>query len=119
MSEPLKELRAQRELIWKHLNWLDAQIRDAEGAASGHDEPDRTERPIEMSVRISERAPCSVEKPEEPPLAENIRYEVKDPLMEYSGGSDITRIKTGCIIFFAVVSLLFLFLLFGLPYLLD
>ena len=108
MPESLKELRAQRELIQKHLNWLDAQISNAQSAQKNHDDSS----PVEL-------AHTNVKATDKPIAATDAQHEVEETLIEYSGGSDIRRVKIGCIVFFAALTLLFLFLLFVLPYLLD
>lgn len=105
MPESLKELRAQRELIQKHLNWLDAQISNAQ---KNHDDS--------SSVEL---AHTHVKAADKPIAATDAQHAVEETLIEYSGGSDIRRVKIGCIVFFAALTLLFLFLLFVLPYLLD
>ena len=118
MSKSLEELRAQRELIQTHLNWLDEQIKDAENTGDGHDESTQAEHPSEVLTRIKVHAPDNINNSDVPTPAENVHHEIEEHLMAYSGSSDIRRVKAGCLIFFAVISLLFLFLLFGLPYLL-
>ena len=118
MSESLEKLRAQRELIEKHLNWLDEQIKDAENTAARHNESTQAEYPSEMPARIKGHSPDNINNSDVPTPAGNVHHEIEEQLMAYSGSLDIGRVKAGCLIFFAVISLLFLFLLFGLPYLL-
>jgi hypothetical protein len=120
MSRPLKELRAQRELIQKHLNWLEAQIRDADGTDGvGHDESNLAEHPSETPAQTNDRVYQDIKTSVKPCSTADVDVEIGDKLMKYSGGVDIQRVKIGCFIFFAAITLLFLFLLFGLPYLLD
>jgi hypothetical protein len=118
MSEPLEELRAQRALIQKHLDWLDAQIQRAEGSA---DQPSAsTGQPAVKSL-----AKDAIETPpgQTPKAASQTPVEPIPDMDELtppaSGGSDLRRAQIGCFAFFAISTLLFLFLLFGLPYLMN
>jgi hypothetical protein len=119
MSDNLEELHAQRELIQKHLNWLDTQIKDAEDTDNNHGQSPRAEQTDEKPVQVSEHVSNSTGELNKLVPAESAHDEIEEQLMEYSGSLDIQRIKAGCLIFFAAISLIFLFLLFGLPYLLD
>lgn len=120
MSEPLEELRAQRALIQKHLNWLDAQIAIAEGSAdqpmASVDQPvmEATAGATKPTTRIiitEEDAPTST-------FIETLHGSDEERHLA-SGTSDVRRAQIGCFLFFAVGTLLFLFFLFGLPYLMD
>ncbi len=119
MSNKLGELYAQRKLIQKHLNWLDAQIKDAEDTGNDYSQSPQAEQTDEKPVQISEHVSNSTAELNKLAPAESTHDEIEEQLMEYSGSLDIQRIKAGCLIFFAAISLIFLFLLFGLPYLLD
>lgn len=119
----LAELRAQRELIRKHLEWLDQQIGDRQTDAresAGHTEDDKkltpdtphsTEAPVvDIAQEIKLEEPGNKADDE----AENWFSSYKAP-----SGDDILKAKIGCFVLFALGSLLFLFLLFGLPYLMN
>ncbi|MGJ8640644.1 MAG: hypothetical protein ACSHYA_14740 [Opitutaceae bacterium] len=115
MDTRLEELRAQRALIKNHLDWIDRQLAEAEGST---DAP--TDDPIPISA------------PDLPPKAEPLstpetsinKTEIDDEaidLKHYASPikNDIRTANIGCIALFVIGSGLFLFLLFGLPYLLD
>ncbi|MDG1242949.1 MAG: hypothetical protein P8R37_08315 [Opitutae bacterium] len=95
MSEQLKELRAQRILIQAHLNWIDTQIAATEGYAPQY-------RTSDDSTTLS---------------ASELKVDQEQQLA--TGASDIRRTQIGCCLFFIGGILLFLFCLFGLPYLID
>lgn len=136
-DKELEELRAQRQLILKHLNWLDAQIASAEncgaqstGTALGANieaEPDATapvsskpEKPIQAQpLDTPEAEAITPEAPSEMSAPEGI--EIEEQIQSYAGQprNDIQRAKVGCLLFFIGAISLFIFLLFGLPYLLD
>jgi hypothetical protein len=126
MSEPLEELRAQRALIQKHLNWLDAQITHAE--SSGRES---SQSPTPSTDEITSKAatePVTVETPPVVSISEQTApvstvakpiHDIDEFTPAGSNGSDLRRAQIGCLAFFAIVTLSFLFLLFGLPYLID
>ena len=105
--KPIEELRAQRTLIQNHLKWLDDQIRQAELTEPTHPSPEnhtQEKNPPEQAVDQTE--PASVGSAE-------------TTFIQSSNASDIKTAQVGCLVLFAALTLLFLFLLFGLPYLLD
>ena len=108
MSRSIEELRAQRKLIQQHLNWLDAQIQEAE----------KTENPSVTSVTKDARTQEFVETTT-PVSDANARDSIEAEFIQPSSASDIRNVQVGCIVIFTAITLLFLFLLFGLPYLLD
>lgn len=121
MSQSIEELHAQRKLIQKHLDWLDQQIREAEakGSVSRLDVSDkRPETSVPETVAVD---PQRIERAgdAESDLTETDYGTIDERLMESSNVSEIKQAQVGCLIFFAAITLLFLFLLFGLPYLLD
>jgi hypothetical protein len=113
MKIGLDELRAQRELVLKHLRWLEAKITALEGgdAKPSGREKDAAGRPP---------PPPPLEKPGPPrppaPAAAPVPAHLGLPS---SSAADIKRAKLGCLLLFVGACALFLFLLFGLPYLLD
>ena len=122
MSEQLEELRIQRELIQKHLDWLDAKIKDAEKATSFRSGESNlaVKKGIEMhDAQENNGNQSGIKKPFDPDSIEDSDYKIEDKFIQHSSDFDINRIKIGCFILFAGATLLFLFLLFGLPYLLD
>jgi len=115
----LEELRAQRELIRKHLQWLDRKVATLESG-----EPPKLETPDEASVKRPDdrydKASGSDETAEAPPP------KLEDEALDETFGrykaptaNDIQRAKIGCLVLFVLATLLFLFLLFGFPYLLK
>jgi hypothetical protein len=118
MSQSLEELRAQRDLIQKHLDWLDAQIQRAEGSAD--QQSASIEQPTAESIAQAavvatpnQASKIPIQPPAEPIL--NVDELARPP----SSGSDLRRAQIGCLAFFVIITLLFLFFLFGLPYLID
>lgn len=126
MDESIEELRAQRESIKKHLEWLDRKLADAEAGSSP--KPSAV-KPLEAAKEESQKTPntpadeptpsddkseLEIEAKSSPPLPEPDPEQLVAPVQ-----SDIKRATTGCIIFFVLASALFIFLLFGLPYLMD
>lgn len=119
MLKSIEELRAQRNLIQKHLEWLDVQIQRAgknqEASQSADAIGKASINPIsadskDQNLGGTTALPYSA-------VEQNIPIEAS--FTNSSSISDIKRVKIGCFAFFAVATLLFLFLLFGLPYLLD
>ena len=119
MSTAIEELRAQRELIQKHLNWLNAQINDAENI--GSDNASNLTGDVSKTSAPAKDAPekQGVRKPVVLDTLRNPNSKLESMYMESSSISDVKNAKMGCFIIFAVATLLFLFLLFGLPYLMD
>jgi len=114
----LNELRAQRELIQKHLEWMDQKI-----AALDQHEEQSTEAADEASNKTLDGAPEKVaetDKVSEAPPPEQEDVEDDQPFGRYKAptANEIHRAKIGCLVLFVLSTLLFLFLLFGLPYLL-
>ncbi len=127
MSTPLEKLREQRALILQHLNWLDAQIESAESSPTQESLPEAAveasqTKPKEsithdQKPKIESAATASVKKPKEDSfLTEDDDTPIpKAPAM----GRDVVKARIGCLALFIGATLIFLFLLFGLPYLLN
>ena len=127
MSESLEELRAQRDLIQQHLNWLDTQIASAEGstgqrATAGH-QPAVVARVVAQAPTTSVETPTPTVTPNHAPPGPTTSH---PPTLEFdeahhlsSGTSDVKRAQIGCLLIFVGGILIFLFLLFGLPNLVD
>jgi len=132
MDEPLEELKRQRELIRRHLEWLDRRIAEADSEQASTPRESADDEPVSSPVASSipatpppaaeaaslESEPASFAH--DPVLQEALRAERvqrDDGLL--SGLSDVDRAKYGCFILFAVGIGIFLFLLFGLPALMD
>lgn len=119
MSREIEELRAQRELVQRHLNWLDAQISDAEGIGSDNNTSNLAEDVSKTSALAKDAPEQGIGKPVVLDIPTNPDSKIESLFMESSSISDVKNAKIGCFIIFAVATLLFLFLLFGLPYLMD
>jgi hypothetical protein len=126
MSIPDKELKQQREQIQKHLEWLDAKIAEQE-ATSENDAPTEAEVLAEVPTPpLPEGAQLSqppVDKATATTETDQLSAKVAlapDSVSSYrpKTQSDVLRAKIGCFAFFILGTALFLFLLFGLPYLL-
>ena len=104
MDRSLEELRAQRELIKTHLDWLDRQI--AKSTESPHSAP----------------AEAQVKKTNEPDKQAKESSELEltaDDILKQAPTSSVKSAQQGCLIIAFIATALFLFGLFGLPYLLD
>ncbi len=117
MPDPLEELLQQRALLQQHLDWLDRKIADT----TKDQPPEPTATPSRQTDPRGTAAPQA-------PLAKTDATEsdlegladLEDLPPQYaSTATDIERLKLGCIVFFAAAILLFLFLLFGLPFLIG
>jgi sortase (surface protein transpeptidase) len=117
MALSLEELKQQRAQIQKHLDWLDAAIAEL-GPAS--EEPKASE--AEPTT-----APAKPALPTEPPTSSTATGtatgEAKVPKVEIEGQvyqsktqDELRHARIGCFLFFLLGIVLFLFLLFGLPY---
>ena len=126
MAISLEELKRQREQIQQHLAWLDAKI--AELDKTEGDEPVKTEAaPLESpKPEVSTDAP--EETSEDTAKETTAEPEAKPAVLEPDPNAPVYKAKTqgelrraqiGCVALFALSTALFLFLLFGLPYLLD
>jgi uncharacterized membrane protein len=127
MSAPLDELRAQRALIQQHLDWLDARIAAVEGDApvgQPASAPVEASEGAQPEPKLAAAAPStatatSVEQADAPSTEPAASFFDIDKDTQSSCGSDIRKAQIGCFIIFIVAILGFLFLLFGLPYLVD
>jgi hypothetical protein len=135
MNKLLEELRAQRALIQKHLAWLDEQIAKLEPTSPNEAEqteatvdtqeqaPEKMQNPLESKPAASVLAgsDSKTEGEPSPSLADDDANRSQQLLQDYkpASGNDIMRAKIGCFALFILGTGLFLFLLFGLPYLLD
>lgn len=122
MFKSIEELRIQRKLVQKHLDWLDEQIENLTKArVSNEINLDDTHQEIAKNSHLH-REKTEEEAIDKTNLVENALNELPNLEKEaahYSNTSNIKNAKFGCLAFFVFITLLFLFLLFGLPYLLD
>ena len=93
MDQSLEELRAQRAAIKAHLDWLDRQIA---AASTPQQQPDD----------------------ETPPPAAGVAELDAEHILKSAPQSSVKRAQIGCLLLFLAATSLFLFLFFGLPYLL-
>ncbi|MEN8661896.1 MAG: hypothetical protein ACN4GF_12435 [Lentimonas sp.] len=115
MDKQIEELRAQRDLIQQHLEWINRQLAEAEGTQAVN-EPNKTE-PLSTETEPLDEAPTehsSTEATKPIEIDDNKLKSLAPPLH-----NDLFRAKIGCLLLFALGIGLFLFLLFGLPYLID
>lgn len=127
MAISLEELRRQREQIQKHLDWLDAKI-----AAEASDQPTTSQdpkSPVQAEVTdTTEATPQTSELPAPTEASAALqrsdsslkddRFESEQPEFKAKTAEELKRAQIGCIALFILATTLFLFLLFGLPYLL-
>lgn len=109
MKDLLDELRAQRALIRRHLDWLEAKIYSLENEA---EDPGETPPPIIEETEPAAAPDAPTEEPSAPLPESPDAYRAPN-------SNQLMQAKMGCLVIFATGTLLFLFLLFGLPYLLD
>jgi len=112
----LEELRAQRALIQQHLAWLDQKIAKLESDAPKSDAPAADDAAKEQD---SPPGDPTANHATNPPTAVDEEAEVAFGSYNTPTGDQILRAKIGCLVLFTLGILLFLFLLFGLPYLAD
>lgn len=113
MPPLLEELKQQREQIKKHLEWLDGKIGElSKGEAVGSSEKNTAPTPPP-----SENAPAS--KPSEAGKAPPFVPDSDAPAYKEKTQGELRRAQFGCLALFILSTALFLFLLFGLPYLLP
>ena len=120
MAISLEELKRQRDQIQKHLDWLDAKI--AELAPQAEEKapalevptPPKAEAPAE---EVDEATPDELpfHRDESVPV---VALEMTPSSYQAKTQSELMRAKVGCLVLFILSTALFLFLLFGLPYLL-
>ena len=117
MAISLEELKRQREQIQKHLEWLDAQIAGLETSSQKESEQSV---PSTVSPEASTQNTETVKSQEEPsktaPLPE---HDPEAPHYKAKTKGELRRAQFGCLALFILSNALFLFLLFGLPYLLP
>jgi len=110
-NELLKELRIQRQFIRKHLDWIEQKIASLENNQSSGEKqlPHSEIKPEASTEPWLDNAPT-----------EETKNEADQALDAYrpANSKDLQRAKIGCLALFLLCSALFLFLLFGLPYLL-
>ena len=94
------QLRAQRELVKRHLDWLDARIAEASDA------------PLSTMKPTGEPAPDTAVRPSTVLPADLLPEAYADGVSGLTPGA-----KFGCIALAAAIAIGFLFLLFGLPWL--
>lgn len=104
MDKFLEELKAQRDQIQAHLDWLDLKIKDLEGTSSTAPAPVSLHAPTPANNAIIE---------------ETDEVEFVPSAYGSSTGSEIKKLKIGCSIIFILASGLFIFFLFGLPELMQ
>lgn len=118
----LEELRAQRELIRKHLDWIEQKIAEQEGSEKPDDQGSvGCPQPPSGQAPDSDETELVPPQTEDEPNTDGENDEEEQALQTYrpASGNDVTRAKIGCLVLFVLSTALFLFLLFGLPYLLD
>lgn len=113
MASLLEELKQQREQIKKHLEWLDRKIAElSKGDVNESAENSAVPLPPEND-------------PETKPLEEaknkssSFEPDPDAPTYKESTQGELRRGQFGCLALFILSCALFLFLLFGLPYLLP
>ncbi|MEM7791340.1 MAG: hypothetical protein AAF546_08060 [Verrucomicrobiota bacterium] len=123
MDKFLKELREQRDRIKAHLDWLEQKIESLEnpredGPLQNTSQPEAPRPPKEQTApqddashQLNPRTPDKAAEKEAPVFVPTAYAS--------STGSDIRKLQIGCSIIFFLATALFIFLLFGLPKLLE
>ena len=108
MKLSLEELRAQRELILRQLRWIEGKIAGLEeapkapAAADGNATPENSESKPAQATKSVADFPIPGES-----------------VLRVKTASQVKQAQIGCFLIFVGACALFLFLLFGLPYLID
>jgi hypothetical protein len=110
MAISLEELKRQREQIQKHLDWLDAKIFELKPQVEGSE----TE-PLRKSAEKSQALETSSTESQTPLPKVEPEPEI-EPTYQAKTQNELLRAKVGCFLFFVLGIVLFIFLLFGLPY---
>lgn len=117
MALSLEELKQQRAQIQKHLDWLDASISELEPASEVPKAPEAE------PTKASAESALPTEPPTSSTATGTATGETKVPKVEIDGQvyqsktqDELLHAKVGCFLFFLLGIVLFLFLLFGLPY---
>jgi hypothetical protein len=124
MPLSLEELKQQRAQIQQHLDWLDAKIAEQQHLKP-KTEAEKNTTPVESPKTSAESEtstePTEVQPDPQPNLHTDLPAEIADidaPTYKAKTQDEIMRAKIGCLALFILSIVLFLFLLFGLPYLL-
>lgn len=115
----LNELRAQRKLVQKHLDWLDQKIAALKKKGGQKNKaPDEAlpKAPTDLAEKIlaPEKGNDAPRPAEEDEALDEVFSRYKAPT-----ANELQRAKIGCLVLFILSTLLFLFLSFGLPYLMN
>jgi hypothetical protein len=131
MAISLKELKQQREQIQKHLDWLDVKIAELEliepkidagkpavplTVATPQVEAAASNAPADPKPEEATETPARTEPVVVPALVH--MPDIEAPTYQAKTQGAVRRAKIGCFVLFILGISLFLFLLFGLPYLL-
>lgn len=120
---PLDELKKQRELIQKHLAWLDQEI--AKQTSEPPNQSTKDAQPAREKLKLVGATPgnnpeTTTRQETRHPFPEiNETNELSNGVQPSQMHSDIAKAKIGCVVIFVGAVGLFLFLLFGLPYFID
>ena len=147
MAISLEELQQQRQQVQQHLAWLDAKIaelspedpaasttkaprpesqaaRTASTANSSEPETSAAQTPVRPNSNATGRETSQPERTADSPSKADSSSVPAPPAPDIESSyknktqSEIQRAKIGCLVLFVLATALFLFLLFGLPYLL-
>lgn len=120
---PISDLRTQRDLVKRHLDWLDARIAEAaagEPPAAPASAPETAAAPTAATATpamtpLGASTEIQSEPDALPPETEAVAEQL---LSTYAAAGEPipTSAKNGCIAAAVIFVLLFLFVLFGLPY---
>ena len=105
MKLSLEELRTQRELILRQLRWIESKI-------AGLEEAPKATGPADGDATAENASP----RPEGSVADISIPGE---SILRVKTASQVKQAQIGCLLLFIGACSLFLFLLFGLPYLID
>ena len=122
MFKSLEELRIQRELVKKHLDWLDKQIEQFENstpACESNAKNDISGSSLNQESKDHEHLKRTNTSEFSTTETKAIANEEDETTLLLHETSNIKQAKFGCIMFFAFITLFFLFLLFILPYMIK
>jgi len=119
MKNFLEELRVQRDHIRRHLEWIERKIELLESgdAHLDADDPSTDTRTNQANANNNPK-PSPGKSQELAGEKATERLPDTDPaVFQDSNGESALRARRGCLLLFLLGIVLFLFLLFGLPYL--
>lgn len=116
MALSLEELKRQRAEIQKHLDWLDAGIAELEPSGEAPEAAKATKAEPATTPGLAKPATETFESSNGSTEAPTPKVEIEGQVYQSKTQDELRHARIGCFLFFLLGIVLFLFLLFGLPY---